>query len=361
MGPRILEPDREPRCSGIVVDAEKGQIATIDHALFGATQVAVTLPDGRERVTSQIRRDPRSDLALLIIDAQGLNLAQVQWGDTGSLQPGDWVVAIGLPLGSAPTLSAGIMSARRRSRGGGLSEELIETDAVIHAINTGGPLVNLRGEVVGINRLGGGRRDGLDGMGFATPADRARRILGDLIQYGQVRRAYLGVQVDTAEPAVADRVRQPGVVVVSRVQPASAAAIAGLSPGDVILRVGKTTVDGVTTLQDSIEFAPIGEDLPILIDRQGARLELQVKPQALPVPLGPVGSTRPADSLLETRRDLERNRPRSREPRVPRRVPPDRRDVLPEPAPSRTPPPRDDEPAVPSVDHSNLRLEPLPR
>ena len=176
------EADRRPGCTGVIVDVEHGRILTNDYTIQGTSQVVVQFPDGQERVASQIRRDSRSDLALLIVDLQGLNLTQISWGDVKSLESGDWVLALGQPVGSAPTMSAGIVSARRQVVG----EELIETDAVIVQVNSGGPLVNLKGEVVGINKMGGKRLYGLEGMGLVIPADRARRIAEDLAQFGQV-------------------------------------------------------------------------------------------------------------------------------------------------------------------------------
>ena len=120
------------------------------------------------------------------------------------LRPGDWVLSIGQPGGSSPALSSGIFSSRRRGLGTpGLSEEWLETDAAVNSLNSGGPLVNLEGEVVGINTAHTGRRGQVAGMGFALPADRARRVASDLIAYGRVRRAFLGVHIEPAQPIFA--------------------------------------------------------------------------------------------------------------------------------------------------------------
>ncbi len=341
VGRPAVELDREPAGSGsgLVIDAEHGHILTTDQVLQGAAQAVVVLPDGRERLTSQIRRDPRGDLALLIVDPQGLGLSPVTWGNAAALQPGDWVIALGQPGGSAPTMSAGIVSARRRVPGVGGAAELIETDAVIHRVNSGGPLVNLRGEVVGINKQGARRLEGLEGMGWAIPADRARRIAEQLARFGQVRRGYLGVQVEPVDPASAEGPNPPGGVLIAAVSPGSPAALAGLSPGDVILRVGPHPIQGVAMLQELIEQAPIEEELTLTIARQGQRLEVKVRPRALPGPLGSTGTTRPpGPGLVESRRHLDRDRLRSRELQPPRRVIPHReaspdRQPSPEPAP----------------------------
>jgi serine protease Do len=341
-GLRLAEIPHEPGGSGVVIDPDRGQILTTDRTLQGATQAMVILPDGRRRLASRIRRDPRSDLALLTVDPDGLNLSPVAWGDPATLEPGDWVIALGQPGDAAPSLSAGIVSARRRPRGVGGGEELIETDAVIGAMNSGGPLINLKGEVVGINKQGARRQDGLEGMGWAIPADRARRIAEQLSQFGQVRRAYLGIQVEPVDAATAGRPGPPGAVVIADVGPGSPAAEAGLRPGDVIVAVGRQPIEGVVALQAIIEQAPIGEELSVIVERQGHRLEMKVRPQAVPAPPGSGAARRVRDPLPKAGRDLGPGRPGRPAPQGPRRaIPP------PPPAPEgpgsadRPPPPPD--------------------
>src|SRR5262249_15603681 len=154
------------------------------------------------------------------------------------------------------------------------------------------------------NKMGGGRREGRGRMGWAIPADRARRIAADLIQFERVRRAYIGVQLESLEPAADGRLSPPGAVVVAGGQPASPASEAGLLPGDVVLQVGQQPIEGFETLQDAIELAPIGEELALTIDRQGRRLDVRVRPRELPAALGPVGPPWLPGPWLETRRDL---------------------------------------------------------
>jgi S1-C subfamily serine protease len=340
-GARLGEPERELGCSGIVVEADRGHILTIDHSLAGASQVAVILPDGRERVSSQIRRDPRSDLAIVSVDPAGLNLAQASWGDPAALTLGDWVLTLGQTAGAAPTLSAGITGGRRRLPGVAGGQELIETDAAVNEVNSGGPLVNLGGEIVGINAWASGRYDGRQGMGWAIPADRARRIAAELIQFGQVRRTVIGVQVEPADPAAAARVNQPGAVVIASVLPAGPAAQAGLQPGDVILRVGQRQIDGVAALQEAIEAAPTTEELPVTVDRQGRRLDVKVRPQAQPNPLSSLAPPRGPRDLLEARRDQLRRRLRGPDQVQPRQATPRQPDQPgAQPPPSATPPGR---------------------
>ena len=210
---RVGEAEREPMGSGVVVDAKHGYILTNDHVLLGSSRAAVVLADGRERIVSQVRRDPGVDLAVLVVDPTGLNLTQAKLGDPNALRPGDWV----LIHRAGRRLIAGAFVRHLQLRGDGawarpaLSEEWLETDAAVNSLNSGGPLVNLDGEVVGINTAQTGRRGQVAGMGFALPADRARRVAADLIAYGRVRRAFLGVQIEPADRSSPDRPIRAGL------------------------------------------------------------------------------------------------------------------------------------------------------
>ncbi len=278
-------PPRESGGSGLVVDAARGLILTNDHLIDGSTAVVVVLADGRERPVSSIRRDPKSDLAVLAVDPAGL-AAQAEWGDSDALETGDWVLAVGQPFGLSGTVTAGIVSGKGRGIGVALYEDLIQTDAAINPGNSGGPLVNLRGQVVGINTaiktLGGG----YEGVGFAVPASRARRVAADLVAFGRVRRSYLGVTIRPVDLATADRLNAPGAAVVSTVTTPGPADAAGVRPGDVIVGVGGKPATTLGILQAAIEVAPVGEPLEIAIDRGGRSLTLTILTQAQPERLG---------------------------------------------------------------------------
>src|SRR4051812_33831702 len=233
--PPGFAPPREPSGSGVVIDAGRGLVLTNDHVVRGASRVTVTLHDGRERVASQVRHDPKSDLALLVIDGKGLT--QAEWADSEALETGDWVLAVGQPFGLSGTVTAGIVSGKGR----GIDElqyvDLIQTDAAINPGNSGGPLVNLKGEIVGINtaiRTSGG---GNEGIGFAVPATRARRVASDLAELGRVRRAFLGISINGVDAATAERLEQPGAVLITGVTQGSPASAGGLRPGDVIVGI----------------------------------------------------------------------------------------------------------------------------
>jgi serine protease Do len=271
---------REPSGSGVVIDAARGLVLTNDHVIASASQVVVMLGNGRERVASQVRRDPKSDLALLVIDPSGL--VQAEWGDSEVLDTGDWVLAIGQPFGLSGTVTAGIVSGKARGIGIALYEDLIQTDAAINPGNSGGPLVNLKGEVVGINTaiktLGGG----YEGVGFAVPSSRARRVASDLAEFGRVRRAYLGVTIRQLDASSAERLGSNAAAMITSVTTPSPAAEAGLRAGDVILLVDGRPIEGPGSLQARIEIARVGEPLNLTISRNGQSLVLPVKPETQP-------------------------------------------------------------------------------
>ncbi len=305
---------REAGGSGIVVDADRGYILTLDHVLDGASQATVVLGDGRQRNSSQIRRDPQSDLAVVAIDPKGLNLSSIRWGDSRSLQPGDWVLTVGQPAGSEPSLSAGIFSARRFAAGSTQAGELLETDAAVNATNSGGPLMNLGGDVVGINVIYQAQR-GVTGIGYAIPGERARRIAADLIESGRVRRAYLGLQIEPVGRAEAERGLALGAVAIGSVSPGSPAAQSGLRTGDLIVTVDGRVVTGIEMLQSFVELAPVGEELTLGIEREGRRQEIKVRPAAVP-DQGGLGIKNLAPP--GTRRDALRVKPRAGARAVPR-------------------------------------------
>jgi serine protease Do len=322
---RVGEADSEPMGSGVVVDAKNGYILTNDHVLLGSSQAVVVLADGRERMVSQVRRDPAVDLAVLVIDPAGLSLTQAKLGNPNSLHPGDWVVSVGQAGGTPASLSSGIFSSRRRGAGTpALSEEWLETDAAVNSLNSGGPLVNLAGEVVGINTTQTGRRAQVAGMGFALPIDRARRVAADLINFGRVRRAFLGVHIEPAQPSAPGRPTLPGSVLIASVTPGTPAAEAGFRPGDVVVAVAGRPVAGAAMLQGLIETAPIGENLTVTIERGGQRQDLVVRPQAQPVTAAPGAPLTGPRVLPDSRQDPLRGRVRGGAPPVgsPRASPP---------------------------------------
>ncbi len=226
----------------------------------------------------------RSDLALLVIDNKGLT--QAEWGDSTPLDTGDWVLAIGQPFGLSGTVTAGIVSGKGRGIGMAMYEDLIQTDAAINPGNSGGPLVNLKGEVVGINTAMKTVRGGYDGIGFAIPSSRARRVVADLAETGRVRRSYLGINIGPLDRQTLERVDQPGAVVITAVTSNSPASDAGLRVGDILLQHDGKPINGASSLQNAIEVAPEGQPITLLIERDGQRREIKATPKTQPESFG---------------------------------------------------------------------------
>ena len=282
--------------SGVVVDAARGLVVTNDHVIAGASQgVVVVMADGRERAIGQAWRDPKSDLAVLSVDPNGLVAAP--WGDDRRLDIGDWVLAIGGPFGLSGTVTAGIVSGKGRGIGMALYEDLIQTDAAINPGNSGGPLINLQGEVVGINTALKSNGGGYEGVGFAVPATRARRVVAELAEFGRVRRAYLGITVRPLDPATAARLNLgigEGSVIASVIV-GGPATTAGLQAGDVILRINGQPAGPAGTIQAAIEVARVGEPIELTVDRNGQVFPVQVRPEPQPERYGLSG---PASALV---------------------------------------------------------------
>ncbi len=223
------EVDSESIGSGFLVDADRGIVVTTEAVLRGSSQAMVVFAEGTERLAAQIRRDPRSEVVVLVVDNKGANTAAASWGDSSALEPGDWVLALGSTAGSRPSMSAGIYSAARRGAGRVPGDEWLETDVRIGPANLGGPLVNMKGEVVGLIATSLGR-SGTDpvGPGYVVPGSRVRRIASQLAEFGQVRRGYLGVQIEPMELLPGAPGAGAGALVISSVGAGTPAADAGL-------------------------------------------------------------------------------------------------------------------------------------
>lgn len=279
--------------SGVVIDAAKGYILTNDHVVPNTPRIVVILADGRQRTVREVRRDPRSDLALLLIDPEGLT-TQATWGDSEALDLADWVLAIGQPFGLPGTVTAGIVSGARRGFGPIGYDDLIQTSAAINPGSSGGPLINLDGELIGINVAIKTLSGGYEGVGFAVPSSRARRVANDLAELGRVRRAYLGVATEPQDLERVARGESPAGAVVTSVAPGSPASSAGILVGDVIREVGGVAVRSPGAVRSAVEFAPIGRDLAMSIGRGPNLLEITCKPAAADEG-GPRPEARPLD------------------------------------------------------------------
>ena len=276
----IAVPPSQSMGSGFIIDA-KGIILTNSHIVKGADEVKVRLHDGREFVAKEIKSDPRTDVAIVRIEAS--DLKPIRLGDSRAVEVGDWVLAIGSPFGLDMTVTAGIISAKGRHR---ITEraDFLQTDAAINPGNSGGPLISMRGEVIGINTAIATESGGYDGIGFAIPTHIAGWVSEQLVSAGEVRRGYIGTQIQAVDAKAAKQfnVKINEGAIVHSVLPGSPAEKAGLEPGDVILNLNGQKIDSPTALQGVVEQLTIGKGYPMEIVREGPRQKLNVTIEQLP-------------------------------------------------------------------------------
>lgn len=261
--------------SGVIVDS-RGYILTNNHVVKEANEITVTLLDGRKFKGKVVGADPKTDLALIKVDAKD-NLPIARLGNSDEVKIGSWAIAIGNPFGLDHTITVGVISAKGRAIGVAEYEDLIQTDASVNPGNSGGPLVNIRGEVIGINTaiVAGGQ-----GIGFAIPINMAQKTIGDLIEHGKVLRAWLGVYIQEITPELAKEFKGAKAkkgVLVSTVIPDSPAEKAGLKRADIILTVDKTEVTTPQELQKEILKRKIGQIVKLEVLREGKVFILEIE------------------------------------------------------------------------------------
>ncbi|WP_375495462.1 HhoA/HhoB/HtrA family serine endopeptidase [uncultured Nostoc sp.] len=276
--------------SGFIISAD-GRILTNAHVVDGADTVTVTLKDGRSFKGKVLGKDELTDVAVVKIQAD--NLPLVALGNSDQLQPGEWAIAIGNPLGLDNTVTTGIISATGRSSNliGAPDKrvEYIQTDAAINPGNSGGPLLNARGEVIAMNTA---IIQGAQGLGFAIPINTAQHISSQLIATGKVQHPYLGIQMVGLTPQLKQNINSDpnsglsvsedkGVLVV-KVVPNSPAAKAGIRAGDVIQKLGGQAVTDASSVQKAVENSQVGGDLRMELSRNGQNINIAVQPGAFP-------------------------------------------------------------------------------
>jgi len=259
--------------SGFIVSTD-GLIMTNAHVVDGADELVVTLPDKREFKARVVGADKRTDVAVVKIEANGLSAVKI--GDVGRLKVGEWVMAIGSPFGLENTVTAGIVSAKKRDTGDFLP--FIQTDVAINPGNSGGPLINMRGEVVGINSQIYSRSGGFQGISFAIPIDEAVRVSDQLRSSGRVTRGRIGVQIDQVSKEVAESLGlgQPKGAFVRGVEPNSPAAKAGLEPGDIILKFDGRDIEKSVDLPRLVGNMRPGSKSVVTVFRRGSQRELSI-------------------------------------------------------------------------------------
>jgi serine protease Do len=270
--------------SGFVIDPN-GIILTNRHVVADAQEITVKFADGREvhANANDIKTDPRTDIAIVRIKDAG-HLDAIPMGNSDQVEVGDWVLAIGSPFGLDMTVTAGIISAKGRGIQKTEREDYIQTDAAINPGNSGGPLLNLDGEVIGINTAISTRSGGYDGVGFAIPINMARWVANQLINKGEVSRAYLGVKIRPVEGTLAKVLNVPSGqgAIVNDVLSGSPAAKAGVQSQDVILDFNGQKVGGTKELQGIVERLDVGKTYSMTLIRDGKQMTLPVTVEAMP-------------------------------------------------------------------------------
>jgi len=276
--------------SGFII-SDDGLVLTNAHVVNGADKVTVVLKDGRSFEGTVMGEDSLTDVAVIKIDAK--DLPMVKMGKSDELQPGEWAIAIGNPLGLDNTVTAGIISATgRTSNDVGVPDKrvgFIQTDAAINPGNSGGPLLNQTGEVIGMNTAIIG---GAQGLGFAIPIKTAQRIAEQLIAKGKVDHPFLGIRMAGLTPELKERINSsPDVdfqvkndegVLIFEVIPKSPAATAGLRPGDIIREIDGRTISKASQVQQMVDATSLGDSLKLEITRNGEEKSIAVKPGPLP-------------------------------------------------------------------------------
>lgn len=290
MQPQQSERTERGLGSGFITSSD-GHIITNSHVVDGADTVEVTLKDGRKLEGRVLGTDPVTDIAVVKIDANDLPI--VKLSDSEKIQPGEWAIAIGNPLGLDNTVTVGIISATGRSSGdAGIPDKrvnYIQTDAAINPGNSGGPLLNEQGEVIGVNTA---IRADAQGIGFAIPSNTVQRIADQLVSDGKAEHAYLGVQMTTLTPDVKQEinsnpnapidVNEDRGVLVLRVMENSPAARAGIRAGDVVLRVNGQEVATADDLQNIVEGLEVGNSLQVDLKRNGQDQSVSVQAGTYP-------------------------------------------------------------------------------
>ena len=289
--------------SGFII-SDNGIIVTNNHVIEGADEITVILHDETEYIAELLGRDPKADLAVLKINPKNDELFSVSWGDSDQMRVGDWTIAIGNPLGLGGTVTAGIVSAISRDLGGGPYVKFLQTDASINRGNSGGPLFNIDGEVIGINTAIVSQTGGSIGLGFAIPANSAKKIVQQLKDFGKTKRGWLGVQIQPVTKDFAESLGLPDQkgAFVSNVDPNGPSKEAGLEAGDVILKFNNIDINKMQDLPRVVAESDVGSLAYLDIWRKNKVINLEVVLGELP---GEVVTKRDSNSTNNNNIKLE--------------------------------------------------------
>lgn len=263
--------------SGFVVDPT-GVVITNNHVVGDATDIVVIFTDGRKLKAKVIGKDPKTDIAVLKVSSNK-PFKSVKFGDSDKIRVGDGVIAVGNPFGIGESVTAGILSARNRNIAAGPYDDFLQTDAAINKGNSGGPLFNMQGEVIGINTAIISPTGGSVGIGFATPSDSVLPTIAQLQKFGETRRGWLGVRIQEVDDAIAENLHLPDTqgALVASVDPKGPSQPAGIQSGDVIIKFDGKTIKQSRDLPRLVASSTIGAKVNVTILRKGKELTLEVK------------------------------------------------------------------------------------
>ena len=269
--------------SGFIIDS-KGIVVTNNHVIEGADEITIIMSDNKEFKADVLGRDPKADLAVLKFDPKEIQLTSLDWGDSDEVRVGDWAVAIGNPLGLGGTVTAGIVSAISRDIGNGPYVKFIQTDASINRGNSGGPLFNINGKIIGINSAIISQTGGSIGLGFAIPTNSAKKIIGQLIEFGRTKRGWLGVQITPVSKEIAESLGLPNEkgAFITSINPNGPSKDAGLEEGDVILKFNDIEIERMIDLPRVVAEADVGSNAVLEIWRKNKIIKFEVNLGQLP-------------------------------------------------------------------------------
>jgi serine protease Do len=265
--------------SGFVLDASEGIIITNNHVIADADEITANFTDGSKLTAKLVGTDPKTDIAVLKVDPKGKALKAVKFGDSDKARIGDWVMAIGNPFGLGGTVTVGIISARNRDISSGPYDRFIQTDAAINRGNSGGPLFNMDGEVIGINSAIISPTGGSIGLGFSIPAELAQGVVAQLRQFGETRRGWLGVRIQPVTDDIAESLgmaKAEGALIAGVIKPGPVDA-GQLLAGDVVKEFNGKKIIEMRDLPRMVADTGVGQEVELLISRKGTDQKVKVK------------------------------------------------------------------------------------
>lgn len=264
--------------SGFVIDAKEGFVVTNNHVIADADDIEVNFSDGLTLKATLVGTDTKTDIALLKVDPADHKLTEVKFGDSDKMRIGDWVMAIGNPFGLGGTVTVGIISARNRDINSGPYDDFIQTDAAINRGNSGGPLFNMHGEVIGINTAIISPTGGSIGIGFSIPTQLARGVVDQLREFGETRRGWLGVRIQPVTEDIAESLgmKEAKGALIAGIMKGGPVDDGSIQPGDVVTKFDGKEIDEVRDLPRIVAESPVGKAVDVVLVRKGKEMTVKV-------------------------------------------------------------------------------------